>query len=99
ELARVQREVVDIAEETRTPLDSLAMTYFRIALGADRAKFSQDRLLAITKTIAQASIIGGGTQESIDAALIQLSQIISAGGEARGIGQELRSLREQTPRL
>lgn len=99
ELAMVQQRVFQISQQTRSSLESVSTLYFRIALGADKAKFSQERLLNITKTINQAGQIGGGTRETIDAALIQLSQIISAGGAARGIGQELRSLREQTPRV
>lgn len=91
-------ELFGIAKRARAPIGSLAELYSRLALGASGSVGGGD-LLAITETIAKASTIGGGTQESVDAALVQLSQILGAGGKLHSISAELNSLREQTPFL
>lgn len=98
-LMAVTEELFAIASRARAPVKGLTELYGRLSLSAKEAGLNQQRLLKTTETISKAAVVGGGTQESIDAALIQLSQIFGAGGQARGIGQELRSLREQAPFL
>jgi tape measure domain-containing protein len=98
-LASTMNELFAIAARARTPIEGLVELYSRLALAGKGIGLGQQGLLAITETISKAATVGGGSALSIEAALVQLSQIFGAGDAAKGIGQELRSLREQAPFL
>lgn len=92
----VQQRLQQIANDGRVSWTGLGETYARMASATEGLGYSQERLLSVTQTIAQAMTIGGGSAESMNAALIQLGQGI-ASGTLRG--EELNSVMEQTPRL
>jgi tape measure domain-containing protein len=96
QVGMAQAGLLEISQRTRSSYTELGKTYTSLARAAEPLQLSQERLLGITKAIAQASQIGGGSSSSINAALIQLGQGISSGTLR---GEELNSVLEQTPRL
>ena len=94
--AKAQAEVFKVAQDARVEYASLAEVYTKLARSAGELHVSQDRLLGVTRSISQAMTISGGRAESMNAALLQLSQGL-ASGTLRG--EELNSVLEQAPRL
>lgn len=99
QLADAQRQIFAIAQRTRQPIEAIAELYSRLALSAGNSAKETERMLHITELVSKAAQIGGGSNASVEAALIQFSQIVAVQGTASGIGQELRSIREQAPYL
>lgn len=85
-----------ISQQARVSFIELGETYGTIARAGRELGVSQDRLLAVTQTIGMAMTIGGGSAQSMQAALVQLGQGLSSGTLR---GEELNSILEQTPRL
>ncbi len=96
EAAAVQAKLFKIAQDTRQSFPGIAQTYSQIARSASEMGISQDRLIAVSKTLSQAISVSGGSASSANAAMIQLSQGM-ASGTLRG--EELNSVMEQTPRV
>lgn len=96
ELASVQGQLFATAQGARVGFESLVGTYTQMARATKELGISQRDMLGITQTISQAVTISGGSAQSAQAALIQLSQGF-ASGTLRG--EELNSVMEQTPRL
>jgi len=97
ELTTAQNELFKIAQQTSLSYTSTVDLYGRVARSTKDLGLSQKELLGITDSINKAMIISGGTAESMNAALVQLGQAFSA--DFKAVGQELSSIREQTPRL
>lgn len=97
EFASVQKELFNQAQNTRSMYAGTIDLYGRITRSTQNLTLSQKELLSITNSINKAMIIGGGSTESQQAALIQLGQAFSSNFKA--VGQELGSIREQAPRL
>lgn len=97
EFASVQKELFNQAQNTRSTYAGTIDLYGRIAKSTQNLALSQKELLNITGSINKAMIIGGGSTESQQAALIQLGQAFSSNFKA--VGSELGSIREQAPRL
>lgn len=95
-LAMVQGQLVAMANATGASLLSVGDVYSKIARAGKELGVSQNTLLSVTDTITKAVAISGGSAESANAALMQLSQGL-ASGTLRG--EELNSVMEQTPRL
>lgn len=85
-----------IAQQARVSFTELGATYTTIARAGNELGVSQDRLLTVTQAIGNAMTIGGGSAQSMQAALVQLGQGLSSGTLR---GEELNSILEQTPRL
>ena len=96
EFSTAQRELFNIAQESRVAFESTVDLYSKLAISTEQLKLKQSDLLRVTETINKSGLIGGGTKESINAALVQLGQGF-ASGTLRG--EELNSVLEQTPRL
>ena len=97
EQTKAQSELFKIAQQTRLGFKETADLYSRIAISTKDYNLSQEKILGITNTINKAMIISGGTAESMNAAIMQLGQAFS--GNFQSVGQELASIREQTPAL
>lgn len=97
EQTKAHKELFNIAQQTRLGFKETADLYSRIAISTKDYNFSQEKILSITNTINKAMIISGGTAESMNSAIIQLGQAFS--GNFQSVGQELASIREQTPAL
>lgn len=97
ELTNAQNELYKISQSTSMSYAGTGDLYSRVARSTKELNLSQTELLGITDSINKAMIISGGTAESMNAALVQLGQAFSA--DFKAVGQELSSIREQTPRL
>lgn len=97
ELTTAQNELYKISQSTSMSYSATGDLYSRVARSTKELNLSQTELLGITDSINKAMIISGGTAESMNAALVQLGQAFSA--DFKAVGQELGSIREQTPRL
>lgn len=97
EFASAQKELFNQAQDARSIYTGTIDLYGRIAKSTENLALSQKELLNVTGSINKAMIIGGGSAESQQAALIQLGQAFSSNFKA--VGQELGSIREQAPRL
>lgn len=89
-------KIADIANRARAPLDTVAEVYGRVALNAEAYGISLQDVARFTESAAKAAKIGGATSREQSQAFIQLAQGI---GSNRLSGDELRSVREQTPEL
>ena len=96
ELASVQGDLFRSAQSSRVNYVELVSTYAQMARATKELGVSQKDMLAVTQTISQAVTISGGSAQSAQAALVQLSQGFASGALR---GEELNSVMEQTPRL
>lgn len=96
QLARVQRDLFEVAQNTRSSYESTAELYARVARSSDELGLSQERLLGITETVQQAIRVSGATAQEATAGVIQFAQGLAS---SRLSGDELRSVLEQMPRL
>ena len=96
QLAVAQAGLLDIAQRTRSDLSLTVNLYSRLALATKDSNIQQGELLRLTESIGKAVALSGSSQDSANAAILQLSQGL-ASGTLRG--EELNSVLEQTPRL
>lgn len=88
--------IKDIANTTGSPLSATVDLFTKLTTATKELGYSQERVTDLTRTISQAMMVSGGSAESMNAALVQLSQGL-ASGTLRG--DELNSVLEQAPRL
>lgn len=91
-----QKELYSIAQRTRQSYQSTSELFTSVARNANELGKSTGEILAFTEDVSRAMILGGGSQESQKAALIQLGQALGSGVLR---GEELNSIMEQAPRL
>lgn len=96
EYAKAQEALFKISMDTRQSFEGTVDLFSKISTSTEKLKLSQQGLFDVIEAVNQASLIGGGSKESINAALVQLGQGF-ASGTLRG--EELNSVLEQTPRL
>jgi tape measure domain-containing protein len=96
ELNEVRLQLEKISRISKTSVYTGQEVFSRMGM-ALKGKFPTTDLLKATEAIQLAAKIGGGSAESVDAALIQLSQAFS--GNFRNAGAELMSLQEQAPKV
>ncbi len=96
ELARAQRELFEVSQNTRTAIGSTTNLFVSLSRSLNTLGVSQQRVLNVTETINKALVVSGSSAQSAAAALIQLGQGFASGTLQ---GEELRSVLEQTPRL
>lgn len=94
--ASAYSSLFEIAQRSRVSFTALGDTFASIARAAQPLGVSQERLLKVTESIGNAMTISGGSAQSLQAALVQLGQGLSAGTLR---GEELNSVMEQAPRL
>lgn len=96
ERIEVERQLFELAQQTRTAYEPTIELYTRVAQSSERLGLSQQQLLEITRLVNQAIAISGASAAEAQAGVIQFAQAL-ASGELRG--DELRSVLEQLPRL
>jgi tape measure domain-containing protein len=96
EYAKAQEALFKISMDTRQSFEGTVDLFSKISTSTEKLKLSQQGLFDVIEAVNQASLIGGGSKEGVNAALIQLGQGF-ASGTLRG--EELNSVLEQTPRL
>jgi tape measure domain-containing protein len=94
--AAIQDKLFDVAQRTRSSLETTVQLYARNARAADKFGMSQEKLLTITETIQKAFAVGGATPQEASGAALQLSQGIASN---RFGGEEFRSVAENAPVL
>ena len=95
ELVRVQRQVYQLAVDTRAPVEAAATLYARIARSLEGA-FPEQQILQFTRNVLQLAVATGASVQEMRAGFIQLAQGISS---ARLQGDELRSVMENIPEV
>lgn len=96
ESVAAQKELYSIAQRTRQSYQSTSELFTSVARNAKELGKGTGEILAFTEDVSRAMILGGGSQESQKAALIQLGQALGSGVLR---GEELNSIMEQAPRL
>jgi lambda family phage tail tape measure protein len=96
EFTQAQAQLFQIAQSTRTGLESTVDLFGSLSRSTEGLGKSQNEVLGVTTTINQALQVSGTNAQSAAAALVQLGQ-----GFASGVlrGEELNSVLEQAPRL
>lgn len=94
ELADVQRQLVDIANRSRSAFSGTSEIFNRLAVSGKELGVTNQQLLQFTESLNQAIVLSGASAQEANAGLIQLSQGL-ASGTLRG--DELRSVLEQLP--
>jgi tape measure domain-containing protein len=94
--AQAQKDVVAIANASRSDLGSVADLYATMARNASTLGITQKQVAAATQTVGMALKIGGAGANQASAAILQLSQAMAAGKLA---GDEFSSINENAPRL
>lgn len=95
-LAQLQDAVYQAAQRTRTPYADLANLYARVALNTKQLGLSQQEVLNLTQTVAQAIKVSGSTTAEATGSIIQFTQALALG---KLRGQELNSVLTNAPRL
>lgn len=88
--------IKEIADSTMMPLTATADLFGKLTTATKELGYSQSEALNLTRTISQVMALSGGSAESMEAAITQLSQGLSAGALR---GDEFNSVMEQSPRL
>ena len=96
ELLVIQREIRELADDTRSSLESTTQLYTRLTRSTEDLGLSQREVLELTESINQAFQVSGASAEEASASVIQFAQGLAAGALR---GDELNSVLEQAPRL
>jgi tape measure domain-containing protein len=96
QLARVQRELFQIAQDGRQAFEGVAELYGRMARSAGELGLQEAQLLEITETVSLALRVSGTSSAQASGALLQLSQAFGAGVVR---AEEFNSVLEGAPRI
>ena len=92
----VSNELFRISQRTRTANETIANSFSRLAVAVGLTRDNYRDLLQVTEALSLTGAISGTGLQERQAVLTQVIQAL-ASGELRG--EELRSVREQDPRL
>lgn len=95
-LAKAQRDVFRIAQETSQGLSETATLYARLSTSLKGLGASQADVAGLTRTINQALVVSGASSAESASAILQLSQ---AFGSGRLAGEEFNAVNEAAPAL
>ena len=87
----VTRELILLANATRTPLQETATLFQRLAMGTEEMGMSQSEVLQLTGNINKALKVSGANAAETASVILQLSQAFRSG---RLQGEEFRSISE-----
>ncbi|WP_442486787.1 tape measure protein [Halomonas litopenaei] len=96
ELAKTQRELLQIANDSRSAYESTVDLYTRLEKSTQELGISSERLLGITDSINKSFALSGATAEESAGAITQLAQGLAAGALR---GDEFNSVAEQAPEI
>ena len=96
ERLRVESALYAMANRNRASLQDLGDLYYKTASSAKQFGASQEDVLKLTDIVSKSLIVGGADTNQQKATILQLSQALGSGVLQ---GDELRSLRENAPRL
>ena len=96
ELAKTQRELLQIANDSRSTYESTVDLYTRLEKSTQELGISSERLLGITDSINKSFALSGATADESAGAITQLAQGLAAGALR---GDEFNSVAEQAPEI
>lgn len=96
EYLAVQRQLLDVANNTRTSLESTGRLYVSTSRALKDYGYTQQEILKFTEATNNAMTIGGVGAQQRSAALLQLSQALGSGVLQ---GDEFKSISEAAPIL
>ena len=96
EYLAVQRQLLDVANNTRASLESTANLYVSTSRALKDYGYTQQEILKFTEATNNAMTIGGVQAQQRSAALLQLSQALGSGVLQ---GDEFKSISEAAPIL
>jgi len=94
QLVTVTKEVFDVANRTRAPVQDTAQAFQRFDLALKQLGASQQESLQLTETVNKALVLSGSTTNEQASALLQLSQAFNKG---KLDGDEFRTVMELMP--
>jgi len=94
QLTRVTASLLQTANDTRASFDATSSVYATLARSTEELNISEERLIAITKTINQTFAIAGATADEAGSAIRQLSQGLASGALR---GDEFNAVAENSP--
>lgn len=94
--AAISRQVMQVAQDTRTPLLAVADLYARMAPGLREIGQGNSEIIATTRTIGQLLTVSGTSGPAAAGALNQFAQALGAGALR---GDEFNSVNEQAPAI
>lgn len=92
----VESALYNMSIKNRASLEDLGDLYYKTASTAKQFGASQEDVLKLTDIVSKSLIVGGADTAQQKATILQLSQALGSGVLQ---GDELRSLRENAPRL
>lgn len=93
---KVQQQLVEVANRSRTGFESLGQLYGRVGRSAQDLGVSEERLLSVVETVGKAMQVSGASTANTEAAVLQLSQGLQSGVLR---GDEFNSVMENGGRL
>lgn len=96
EYLAVQRQLLDVANNTRASFESTASLYVSTSRALKDYDYTQQEILTFTEATNNAMAIGGVQAQQQDATLMQLSQALGSGVLQ---GDEFKSISEAAPIL
>ncbi|MFK5975360.1 MAG: tape measure protein [Sulfurovum sp.] len=97
ELTASKEALFNISQKNRVAFGATVDVFKNMSMSTDVLNLSNKTLLETTDNISKSILISSSSAESAKAGLTQLGQAFSA--DFKSVGQELASVREQTPRL
>ena len=96
ERLQVEQRLYQMSMKNRSSLEDLGDLYYKTASSAKQFGASQEDVLKLTDVVSKSLVVGGADTAQQKSTILQLSQALSSGVLQ---GDELRSLRENAPRL
>jgi len=96
ERLKVEQALYTMSQKNRASLEDVGDLYYKTALSAKQFGITQEQLLRMTDIVSKSLTIGGADTAQQKATILQLSQALGSGVLQ---GDELRSLRENAPKL
>lgn len=96
ERLQVESRLYQMSMKNRASLEDLGDLYYKTASASKQFGASQEDVLKLTDIVSKSLIVGGADTNQQKSTILQLSQALSSGVLQ---GDELRSLRENAPRL
>ena len=96
ERLKVESALYNMSIKNRASLEDLGDLYYKTASSAKQFGATQEDVLKLTDIVSKSLIVGGADTAQQKSTILQLSQALSSGVLQ---GDELRSLRENAPRL
>lgn len=96
ERLKVEQALYTMSQKNRASIEDMGDLYYKTAMSAKRFGATQEDILRLTDIVSKSLVIGGADTAQQKSTILQLSQALGSGVLQ---GDELRSLRENAPKL